>query len=208
MKCAQHPEVDSVGYCRQCGKGLCADCRRDVKGVLYCEDCLAANVLPAGAPAVAPAPGAPNPGLALALGFIPGVGAIYNGEYIKALFHLLIFGGIISLGDQAGPFEGLFAMLGVGFYFYMVIDSYQTARRRAAGQPAPATSSWEPLGLGDPEKVTPIGPIILIVLGALFLMNTLDFFPLRFMWKFWPAILIAVGVWMLWKRTGGESKSG
>lgn len=206
MKCAQHPEVDSVGYCRQCGKGLCADCRRDVKGVIYCEDCLAASVLPAAAPAAAaPPPGAPNPGIALALGFLPGVGAIYNGEYIKALFHLLIFGGLISLGDQAGPFEALFAMLAVGFYFYMVIDSYQTARRRAAGlAPAPATP--ESFGLGDAEKVAPIGPLILIVLGALFLMKTLGFFPLVSLSKFWPVILIAIGVWMLWKRAGGESR--
>lgn len=202
MKCAQHPEVDSVAFCRQCGKGLCADCRRDVKGVVYCEDCLAATVLPGRAPAV---PGAPSPGIALGLGFIPGVGAIYNGEYIKALFHLLIFGGLISLADQAGSFEALFAMLTVGFYFYMVIDSYQTARRRAAGL-APEAAGTEWLGLGDAEKATPLGPLILIVLGGLFLMHTLDLPLLRDLSKFWPAILIAVGVWMLWKRTGGGSR--
>ena len=205
MKCAQHPEVDSVGYCRQCGKGLCPDCRRDVKGVIYCEDCLAANVLPAGgAPAVS---GAPNPGIALALGFIPGVGAIYNGEFAKAFFYILIFGGLVSAmsSSAARGIEPLLGMLIFGFYIFMPIDAYQSAKRRATGA-APATSGWEPLGLGDPDKATPIGPLILIVLGALFLMNTLDFFPLRFMWKFWPAILIAVGVWMLWKRTGGESR--
>lgn len=208
MKCAQHPEVDSVGYCRQCGKGLCADCRRDVKGVLYCEDCLAANVLPAGAPAPAAAlPGAPNPGIALALGFIPGVGAIYNGEFAKAFFHILIFGGLISIMSSggAGGFEPLLGMLLAGFYLFMPIDAYQTAKRRASGA-APATTGWEPLGVGG-EGATPIGPLILIVLGGLFLMNTLDFFPLRFLWKFWPAILIAVGVWMLWRRMGGESGS-
>jgi len=207
MKCAQHPEVDSVGYCRQCGKGLCGDCRRDVKGVLYCEDCLAANVLPAGAPAAAALPpGAPNPGLALALGFIPGVGAIYNGEFAKAFFHILIFGGLISIMSSggAGGFEPLLGMLLAGFYLFMPIDAYQTAKRRASGV-VPATSGWEPLGGGD--SATPIGPLILIVLGALFLMNTLDFFPMRFLWKFWPAILIAVGVWMLWRRMGGESGS-
>ena len=32
------------------------------------------------------------PGLAFALGFIPGVGAIYNGQYLKGLVHALIFG--------------------------------------------------------------------------------------------------------------------
>ncbi|MGH9804886.1 MAG: B-box zinc finger protein [Candidatus Acidiferrales bacterium] len=205
MKCAHHPEVDSVAYCRQCGKGLCADCRRDVKGVIYCEDCLAASVLPAGAaPAV---PGAPNPGLALALGFIPGVGAIYNGEYVKAFIFIFIFGGLISIIDS-GAARGLEPLIGMsifGFYVYMVLDSYHSAKRRVAGA-APASPPWESLGLGDAEKATPIGPLVLIVLGGLFLMNTLDFFPLRFLWRFWPAILIALGVWMLWKRTGGESR--
>ena len=206
MNCAYHPEVEHAAFCIKCGKPLCAQCVRQVQSSIYCEGCVAGvsagSIPPSAAP---PSIGGSSPEAAFVLGLIPGVGAIYNGEYIKALFHLLIFGGIISLGDQAGPFEGLFAMLAVGFYFYMIIDSYQTARRRAAGQPAPATSSWEPFGFGS-ETAAPIGPLILIVLGALFLMNTLDFFPLRFMWKFWPAILIAVGVWMLWKRTGGESR--
>jgi len=208
MKCAQHSEVDSVGYCRHCGKGLCGDCRRDVKGVVYCEDCLAASVLPGGAPAAAPAaPGATNPGLALALGFIPGVGAIYNGEYAKAFIFIFIFGGLISMMDSGAVrgLEPLVGMLLFGFYIFMVLDSYQTAKRRATGQAAAATG-LESLGFGDPEKATPIGPLVLIVLGVLFLMNTLDFFPMRFLWRFWPAILIALGVWMLWKRTGGDGR--
>ena len=41
MKCAQHPDVDATGYCRQCGKPLCPECTRDVRGALYCENCLA-----------------------------------------------------------------------------------------------------------------------------------------------------------------------
>jgi hypothetical protein len=207
MKCALHPEVDSTGYCRQCGKGLCSACRRDVRGAIYCEDCLAANVL--GAPAAAaPPPGAPNPGLALALGFIPGVGAIYNGDYLKAFIFILAFGGLISVMDTeaASGLEPLLGMMLFGFYVFMVIDSYRTAKQRATGA-APASTGLEPLGLGS-ESATPIGPLILIVLGALFLLNTLDFFPLRFLWKFWPAILIAIGVWMLWQRSGGERREG
>src|SRR5713101_2533129 len=44
MKCAVHPDADAIGYCRNCGKALCAVCVRPVRDVLYCEDCLA-NVL-------------------------------------------------------------------------------------------------------------------------------------------------------------------
>ena len=41
MKCAVHPEVDATGYCRNCGKALCTACSREVRGMIYCEACLA-----------------------------------------------------------------------------------------------------------------------------------------------------------------------
>lgn len=202
MKCFHHPEVDAAGYCRQCGKALCTDCRRDVRGVVYCEDCLAAL---AAAPAV---PGASNPGAALAFGFIPGVGAIYNGEYAKAFIYIAIFGGLISLigSPPVRGMEPLLGMLLAGFYFYMPIEAYQTAKRKAAGQ-APASGGWDALGFGNGGKATPLGPLILIVLGVLFLFGNLDmFYWTRHVWRFWPAILIGLGVWLLWRRTSGDAR--
>lgn len=205
MKCFQHTETEAVGYCRQCGKALCEACRRDIRGVVYCEDCLAATVLPGGAAA---APGVPNPGVALALGFIPGVGAIYNGEYAKALIYIIIFGGLISAMDSpaARGLEPLLGMLLAAFYIYMPIEAYQTAKRRATGQ-APAAGGWEGLGFGNSGSATPIGPLILIVLGVIFLLNTLDIFRWSWhLWRFWPVILIALGAWLLWKRTAGAPR--
>lgn len=199
MKCVQHPEVDAVGYCRQCGKALCGDCRRDVRGVVYCEDCLAATV------AARPADQTPaNAVVAALLAIIPGVGAIYNGEYAKAFIYIVIFGGFISAMESgaARGLEPLVGMLMAGFYFYMIIEAYQTAKRRAAGQ-TPASPGWDALGF-DGGKGAPIGPIILIVLGVLFLFNTMDVFHwTRHLWRFWPAVLVLLGVWLLFKRTTG-----
>ena len=98
MNCATHPDREATGYCRTCGRPLCADCTRNVHGALYCESCLAAMLsgVPVGAPSAAPA-GTPNPGVAAALGMIPGLGAIYNGEYVKGLIHIAVFAGIISI---------------------------------------------------------------------------------------------------------------
>lgn len=196
MKCFQHPEQDAAGYCRTCGKALCETCRRDVRGVVYCEDCLAATL-------TQHVPGAPSPGVALALGFIPGVGAIYNGEYMKALIYIIIFGGLISIMDSpaARGMEPLLGMLLAAFYFYMPIEAYQTAKRRSLGlAPLPAPGG-EPIE----SKLAPAGPIILIVLGVLFLLNSLDVF--RWSWRigrFWPVILIAIGAWLLAKRLRGS----
>ena len=41
MNCANHADQAAVAYCRTCGKALCANCTRPVKGVIYCENCLA-----------------------------------------------------------------------------------------------------------------------------------------------------------------------
>jgi len=41
MNCAVHTDVPATGFCRNCGKALCPQCTREVRGALYCEDCLA-----------------------------------------------------------------------------------------------------------------------------------------------------------------------
>src|SRR5712671_4449886 len=131
MNCANHADASAVAYCRTCGKALCANCTRPVKGVIYCEDCLGAKMAgtvpsaaasfvpnaPGGAAGYASAPpppgSGPNPALAGVLaGFFPfGVGAVYTGQYAKGLAHLIIFGLLIagvSSNDHGGS-----EMLGV-----------------------------------------------------------------------------------------------
>src|SRR5436305_14218634 len=51
MNCANHSDEAAVAFCRTCGKPLCQNCTRDVRGVIYCESCLAARFEGAGTPA-------------------------------------------------------------------------------------------------------------------------------------------------------------
>jgi len=44
MNCATHSDIAAVAFCRTCGKALCGTCTRDVRGVVYCEPCLAARL--------------------------------------------------------------------------------------------------------------------------------------------------------------------
>ena len=74
MKCAVHPDADAVGYCRNCGKALCAVCVRPVRDVLYCEDCLANVMGLPGAPAAVPGGAAAPPMAASATPPAPGLG--------------------------------------------------------------------------------------------------------------------------------------
>jgi len=34
MNCANHADAPAVAYCRTCGKALCANCTRPVRGVI------------------------------------------------------------------------------------------------------------------------------------------------------------------------------
>ena len=44
MTCAVHTDQVATAFCRTCGKALCQSCQRDVRGVIYCQDCLAARL--------------------------------------------------------------------------------------------------------------------------------------------------------------------
>ena len=226
MNCANHADAAAVAYCRTCGKPLCANCTRPVKGVIYCEDCLGAKMDPTGATGAtgfaAPANGAagqaetgsgsgPNPTVAgILAGFFPvGVGAVYTGQYAKGLAHLLIFALLvtgISFGSQDSGALLAFSIIGlVFFYVYQIIDAVRSAKAIQSSQPIP-----DPFGLAstfsggagmkvDTSKV-PIGAVVLILVGMIFLLHTMGLeFGLD---RFWPVILIFVGGWLFARNWG------
>ena len=199
MNCAVHADVPATAYCRQCGKALCQSCTHHVGGALYCEAC----AVSAGSSSPAAAGGgasASHPGIALALGFIPGLGAVYNGEYIKALIHLVVFAGIIAALSSDLP-AGYDAFLGIAlgcFYFYMPIEAYRVAKARQLGAPQAA-------GLAANPSQRPIGAIVLIALGVLFLLGNFGLLQKEWLMKGWPIGLIALGVWILVDRMKGSS---
>jgi hypothetical protein len=230
MNCANHADASAVAYCRTCGKALCANCTRPVRGVIYCEDCLGARMegtarpasavvsgtVPAAAASgrVSPPPSAsssgPNPTVAgILAGFFPfGVGAVYTGQYAKGLAHLAVFGLLIAgcSASDSGHSEALGVICGIGlafFYVYQIIDAVRSARAIQIGQPAP-----DPYGLaatfGGGTKIEtnkiPIGAIVLILIGVLFLLHTMGL-ELGFD-RFWPLILIVVGGWMFARNWG------
>ena len=161
MNCANHPDRERVAFCQNCGKPLCQECIRAVGSAIFCEPCLIAKLAGTGSPnpagsaysgtsgtgysvdGVVPPleqPGGPNPGLAALLGFIPGVGAMYNGQYAKGIVHLIVFAILVSLTHD----NPIFLLFVFGWVFYQVIEAHHTARARRDGTPLP-----NPFGLND-----------------------------------------------------------
>ncbi len=137
--------------------------------------------------------------LAFILGFIPGVGAVYNGQYAKGLVHVLIMGSLISIlsSDAAGGFEPLFGLMLGCFVFYMAFEAYHTAQKRQQGQPVDEFSSLVPLRSGSRF---PILAVLLIGFGILFLLGNLGLLEFHRVLRYWPAVLILLGIYMLYER--------
>ena len=209
MNCQNHPDLAATAYCRACGKPLCDQCRRDAYGTVYCPEHAPA---PAG---TQPPPGAVppgyarsdvSPGLAMFLGFIPGVGAIYNAQYAKGLVHAVIFGVIVSiLNSGSETLQIVFGIFLPVWVFYMAFEAYHTARKRALGEPVDEYSSIIKLG-GQPDNA-PVAGIVLVVLGIVLLLHTLHVFDLEYLARYWPVLLIAAGVYLLYNRFAGHRSS-
>lgn len=213
MNCAIHPEVTAVAYCRTCGKPLCESCVRPVQGTVFCDE--HAVVQPASpeagySPYTSPytAPVSPSvtslgasPAFAFLLGLIPGVGAIYNGQYVKGLVHVIVLGVFISIAaaEVPGAPTPIFVLLTMAWFFYMAFEAYHTASKRQRGETVDEFSSVLPLaGQG---RGFPIGPIVLIALGVLLLLNTMGVLPIRFLVTYAPPVfLIMLGCYWLYLR--------
>ena len=153
----------------------------------------------------------PNPTVAgILAGFFPfGVGAVYTGQYAKGLAHLvimaLLIAGASASGDGSGEALGVICGFGIAFFIvYQIFDAVRSAKAIQMAQPIP-----DPFGLAatfsgatkiETSKI-PTGAIILIVVGVLFLLNTLGLAQFG-LGRFWPLILIALGGWMFVRNYG------
>jgi hypothetical protein len=257
MDCVNHTGVEASAYCQNCGRPLCTICVNTAPGgQILCQPCYGAwqSYQP---PFVMPHPSGPNPSAAAALGLIPGVGAMYNGQFLKGLMHVVIFALLISITDYY-PICGLFI---AAWIIYQSFEAYHTARARRDGQPLPdplglnEVSYWlnpslrmreavpptgapagqeKPPAEGSPQayqppyqapyqpyqpppvpplppacwrRREPIGAIVLIALGVLFLFGELNIFDIHWFRLVWPLALIALGIWLIVRRIG-DSRGG
>ncbi len=139
-------------------------------------------------------PKSPAAAAILSIFFPCGIGALYNGQKNKALIQLLIPFGLIYALARGG--NGVVFGLSLGiFYFYQIFDNVQAARaiNDAAIGIKPATAA----GQGLPELV-PSGSIFwglfLIILGVMLILANFEIILYEDLFRFWPAVVIAIGL--------------
>jgi len=215
-------EANIIGYCRVCGKALDESNATAAEGTLYCTEhgpqAQVSDSVPPPLPSEPPSPyTAPayhtvpplppradsrvSPGLAFILGFIPGVGAVYNGQYAKGLVHVVIFGSIISIlsSGAARGFEPLFGLMIPTFVFYMCFEAYHTAKKRRDGEMVDEFSGLVRRDSAAPSRF-PLAPALLIAFGILFLLDNLEILKIGRLLRYWPAALIVLGLYLLYER--------
>ncbi len=140
MDCVNHAGVTATAFCQNCGKALCANCVRKMpSGQVLCDPC-ALSWQNLQQPFIPPPVGSPNPAAAAVLGLIPGVGAMYNGQFFKGLIHVVIFAVLVSITTHFG----LFGIFIGAWVLYQAFEAYHTAVARRDGLPLP-----DPLGLNE-----------------------------------------------------------
>ena len=302
MDCVNHPGTTATAFCQTCGKALCAGCVRTAPGgQVLCEPCFTAWQTYQ-QPFIPISTGGPNPAAAAVLGLIPGVGAMYNGQFFKGLIHVVIFAVLISMAHISGIF-GIFIP---AWILYQSFEAFHTAKALRDGQPVPdplglnevgnwlnlgkhpqypgqppagqqpppppaqpggwtggpaqppPAGSWQPPYSGGPYQApyqappqspyqgqwqnpyappqagpldpnappppippdpsaywhpgfwrrgAPVGAVVLIALGVLFLLGQMDIFNGRLIEYSWPVFLIGLGIWLVVRRLG-ESQGG
>ncbi|HVN81729.1 MAG TPA: hypothetical protein VMW38_22280 [Terriglobia bacterium] len=136
-----------------------------------------------------------SPGVCFVLGLIPGVGAICNGEYLRAFLQVLIFGTLVSIASsgEAQQYSPMLVILAMAFYLYMPLEAYHISKKRV-------------LALKGIIVMTPFDRLrfseiwsgaLAIGLGTVFLVNQYVPGTIRFLLRGWPLLIIGFGAYNL-----------
>ncbi|HTY61085.1 MAG TPA: DUF5668 domain-containing protein [Acidobacteriota bacterium] len=189
MKCSYHPAVESQESCNACNKPLCADCSHKIKGKAYCQDCLIEGASWAATIKGLKLP-SDSPRRAALCAVIPGLGAVYNGEYLKAITYFAVWAALAMLG---GRVSGVFIFGSIVFVIFTMFDAYRSAeamvRKQLKSIPVSETAR-------DDKTIVGWG-IFLIILGVFFLVESM--IPFDFFRKLWPLVFVLLGAYLIYR---------
>jgi hypothetical protein len=198
MNCAYHPNAESKELCSTCSKSLCNECAHQIKGKIFCQDCLVRGAEWAAAVKELRVP-ADAPKRAALCALIPGMGAVYNNEYIKAITHFAVFAALVTMADHV---NGVFGFGAFVFLIFTIFDSYRTAEAKTRAR---IEARLKPEEVNKDRTIVGWG-VFLMVLGAIFLLQNL--IPYYFLNKLWPLVFIFLGGYLVYHYFTSDRASG
>ncbi len=136
--------------------------------------------------------GEKSPVVAMLLGIIPGLGAAYNGQNIKALVHFAVIVGMWQMADVLDLV--FFSVAGVAVYLYSIYDARRSALKLRRGEDLSEEDNRLRTFL---REHTLLWGAALVVVGLLSILNV--YIPWRMHWL-WPLLLVAAGCFVLFGR--------
>lgn len=143
-----------------------------------------------------------SPLIAVVLGLIPGLGAAYNGQPVKALVQFIVIAGLWTLADVFhSTLEVTCALASFAFYVYSLYDAFRSAQRQRYG-----------IDLHEEDEQlrqflrarTNLWGGLLIGIGALTTLHIM--FPVQ-THRLWPLLLVAAGIYLLNEFRHGKSSA-
>lgn len=197
MKCAYHPSTLATIDCSSCGRRLCPACDHRIKGAPHCQDCIVTGInllREAQSQGRNPIPrDDKSPWIALLFSIIPGLGAAYNGQNVKALLHFIITASLLALSDIfEWPMEPVLGLAGFGFYCYSIYNAFLSSHRLHKGEDL--VKEDERLKAYLQEHTNVFGAL-LITVGMLAAARI--YLPTHFPYL-WPFFLMGTGI-CLWR---------
>jgi hypothetical protein len=121
------------------------------------------------------------------------MGAVYNHQNIKGVVHFATIVGFFQL-TAIHLASGFFALAGLAFYIYSIVDAYRTAQLIAGGESAAIDEERFKRSL---IKRAPLIGIILITAGLLLVFQIVRPFAWVTFARLFPVALIILGGYLL-----------
>jgi hypothetical protein len=181
--------VESQESCNACKKLLCGECAHKIKGKAYCQDCLVEGAEWAATIKGLKLP-TDSPRRAALCAIIPGLGAVYNSEYLKAVTYFAVWAALALLGARV---SGVFVFAAIVFVLFTMFDAYRTAEAmvRTRLKAVPVSEAFQ-------RDKTIVGwGVFLMVLGVFFLLENV--IPFHFFNRLWPLIFVFLGAYLVYR---------
>jgi hypothetical protein len=178
---------------------MCAECAHKVKGKPYCQDCLALGAEWAATVKGLKLP-SDAPKRAALCAIIPGMGAVYNNEYTKAITYFAVWAALSVMGSRV---NGIFGFGAFVFVIFTMFDAYRTAEAQTRRRIQTGLAAEPPQ-----QDKTIIGwGIFLILLGVVFLLQNIIPYYL-FVNRFWPLVFVLLGAYLVYRAIQNRDKQG
>ena len=186
----QNTSQEPTRLCTVCSRIMKASEAHSIKGRSYCSECLVEGAQLAGIAKNADMVNY-SPERAVVFALIPGMGAVYNRQYPRAVLHFSVFAGLILMSESRPE---IFVLATIAWYVFTIFDAYRSAQSIIRDR------IHDPEAAGGRNSINvPIWGGVLVLFGGLLFLDNIRWLRLRyFVDDAWPLLFVAAGAYLIY----------